>query len=172
MKVEETVSCGFEIKAKPVVMNPSEAVLDNLPFMATSTRISSISGGYPLDYSMTTRKVGRSFNVLQLERAQDLDNLGGNLRGWEKQEIFTLEMRNMSQDTVQRALTNTESKLDGLTQYALAYVEVDQTIKVGMNHRGHTSITYGYLVPYGKTEKIEEVFKSLASAAGVPFLIK
>lgn len=169
---EETVACGFEIKAKPVVMNPSEAVLDKLPFIATSTRISSISGGYPLDYSMTTRKVGRAFNVLQLERAQDLDNLGGNLRGWEKRGNIYFRNEKYSKDPVQRALTNTESKLDGLTQYALAYIEVDQAIKVGMNHRGHTSITYGYLVPYGKTEKIEEVLKSLASSAGVPFLIK
>lgn len=44
----------------------------------TSTRIISLSGGYPIDYSMNTIVPKGTWRVLQLERAQDLDNLGGN----------------------------------------------------------------------------------------------
>lgn len=166
------IKCGFEIKAKKVVINPKECVIDKLPFIMTSTRIASLSGGYNIDYTMTTRRVERPFNVLQLERAQDLDNLGGNLRGWEKRGNIYFKNEQYSSDAVERDIRGTQTKLDGLVQYAFAYFEIDQKTKAGINEREYTNITYGFLVPYGNTADIETVLKSLASSAKVPFLIQ
>lgn len=169
---DTSIKCGFEIKAKPVIINPSEPVIDKLPFIMTSVRVASLSGGYQLDYTLTSRRVDRPFNVFQIERAQDLDNLGGNLRGWERRGNIYFRNEQYSKDPIERDIRGTQSKLDGLVQYALAYVEIGQSNKAGINEREYTNITYAFLVPYGRTEKIEGVFKSLASTAGVPFLIQ
>ena len=169
---DNTIKAGFEIKSKPVIINPSEPVLEKLPFIMTSTRILALSGGYQLDYSAVSRRVDRPFNVFQLERAQDLDNLGGNLRGWEKRGNIYFKNEQYSRNPIERDFKGTQSKLDGLVQYAFAYVEISKSNKAGINGREYTDITYGFLVPYGNTKKIEEVFKSLASSAGVPFLIQ
>lgn len=169
---DTAIKCGFEIKAKPVIINPKECVIDKLPFIMTSTRIVNISGGYQLDYTMTSRKVDAPFNVQQLERAQDLDNLGGNLRGWEQRGNIYFKNEQYSSDLIERDIKGTQSKLDGLVQYALGYVEIEQAVKAGINEREYTNITYGFLVPYGKTKDLEDVLKSLSSSAGVPFLIQ
>lgn len=166
------IKCGFEIKAKTVIINPKECVIDKLPFIMTSTRVFSISGGYMIDHTLTSRRVDRTFNVVQIDRAQDLDNLGGNLRGWEKRGNIYFKNEQYSSNPIERDIKGTQSKLDGLVQYALAFVEVEQAVKAGINEREYTNITYGFLVPYGNTKKIEDVFKSLASSAGVPFLIQ
>lgn len=169
---DNTIKCGFEIKAKPVIINPKECVIDKLPFIMTSTRISNLAGGYQLDYTMTSRRVDRTFNVIQLERAQDLDNLGGNLRGWERRGNIYFKNEQYSKNPIERDIKGTQSKLDGLVQYAFGYFEIEQAVKAGINEREYTNITYGFLVPYGKTKELEDVLKSLASSAEVPFLIQ
>src|SRR5690606_33956395 len=75
-----TTKCGFEIKGKPIIMNPGESMIDDLPFIMTSSRVIALSGGYPIDYSMNSIVPKGTWSVLRLERAQDLDNLGGHLR--------------------------------------------------------------------------------------------
>ena len=164
--------CGFEIKAKPIVLNPSECTLDELPFVMTSTRIKGLSGGYPIDYSMNTIVPVGTWRVQELERAVDLDNLGGNLREWEQKGRFYFQDEKPYRSAVERSLTGTQSRLNGLTQYSDVFVTVEGSNKAGINNKEYTYITYHILVPYGRTTDIEGLFGNLAGAAGVPFEVK
>jgi hypothetical protein len=167
-----TTKCGFEIKGKPIVLNPSECTYDELPFIMTSTRIWSLSGGYPVDYSMNAIVPTGTWRVLQLERAQDLDNLGGNLREWEQKGRFYFQDEKPYRNAVSRSLTGTESRLDGLTQYSDLYVTIENSRKAGMNSKEYTYMTYHLLIPYGRTTQAEELFRGLAGAAGLNFEVK
>ena len=169
---DPTISCGFEIKAKPIVLSASECTLEELPFIMTSTRIENIAGGYPIDYSLNSIVPVGTWAIRQLERAQDLDNLGGHLRGWEQKGRFYFRDEKPYRTVVQRELTGTVSRLDNLTQYSDLFVTIEGANKAGINSKEYTYITYHILVPYGRTTELEKVFKNLAGAAGVPFQVK
>lgn len=172
---EGSTLCGFEIKGKPIMMNPSEAVSDELPFILTSSRIIGLSGGYPVDYSMNSMvPENPSWRVLQLERAQDLDNLGGSpsLKEWEKKGRFYFNNELPYRSAVEREMTNSQSRLDNLTRYSDLYVEIEGSNKAGMNSKEYTYIRYHVMVPFGKTTEMEELFRDLAGAAGVAFEVK
>lgn len=164
------VACGIEIKAKPFVINAENCLIDELPFVVTSTRISNIHGGQIAHESLFT--IGDASNVwavTQLERAQDMDNLGGNLRGLEEKGLFYFENDTVVNGPVGRLMSGTQSKLEGLVQYSDVAISVEKWVPSGMNDRSLTPITYHVLIPYGKSEQIEELFSKLAGAAGVPF---
>ena len=167
-----TISCGFEIKAKPVVLSASECTIEELPFIMTSTRIKSISGGYPVDYSLNSTVPTGTWAILQLERAQDLDNLGGNLRGWEQRGRFYFQNEGSYKKAIDRELTGTQSRLDNLTQYSDLFVTIEKSNKAGINSKEYTYITYHILVPFGRTTALEQTFQALAGSAGVAFEIK
>lgn len=172
------LKCGFEIKAKPVILSSSECTIEDLPFVMTSARIISLSGGYPIDYSLNSIVPVGTWSVLQLERAQDLDNLGGNLRGWEQKGRFYFQNEKPYRTVIERELTGTQTRLDNLTQYSDLFVTIEGSNKAGINDKEYTYITYHILLPYGRTSEygnmteLEETFRNLASAAGVPFEIK
>ena len=176
--VESTVpanldlKCGFEIKAKPVVLSSSECTIEDLPFVMTSARIMSISGGYPIDYSLNSIVPVGTWSIFQLERAQDLDNLGGNLRGWEQKGRFYFQNEKPYRTVIERELTGTQTRLENLTQYSDLFVTIEGSNKAGINDKEYTYITYHILVPYGRTSELEKTFQSLAGAAGVPFEVK
>ena len=172
---EEPVSsgaCGFEIKGKPILLNPSEVIEDNVPFIMSSARVLALSGGYPLDYSLNMIVPENSWTVRQLDRAKDLDNLGGNLKGWEQRGKFYFSNEKPYRDPLARSLTGTYSRLENLVQYSDLYVEVEKHNKAGINDREYTNITYHVLVPFGRTSDMEAVLQKLAGAAGVPFEVK
>lgn len=167
-----TTKCGFEIKGKPIVMNPSECTFDELPFIMTSTRIWALSGGYPVDYSMNAIVPVGTWRVVQLERAIDLDNLGGHLREWEQKGRFYFSDEKPYRDVVTRSLTGTQSRLDGLQQYSDLFVTIENSRKAGINSKEYTYMTYHVLIPYGRTTDAEELFRTLAGAAGLNFEVK
>lgn len=169
---EGTTKCGFEIKGKPIVLNPSECTYDELPFIMTSSRIYSLSGGYPIDYSMNTIVPKGTWRILQLERAIDLDNLGGNLREWEQKGRFYFQNEKPYRSAVERSLTGTQSRLNGLQQYSDVFVTIEGSNKAGINDKEYTYITYHILVPFGRTADLEALFQSLAGAAGLNFEVK
>ena len=170
--VSTDTKCGFEIKAKPIVLNPSEYTLDELPFVMTSTRIISLSGGYPIDYSMNAIVPKGTWRVLQLERAQDLDNLGGNLREWEQKGRFYFLDEKPYRSYVERDLTGSKSRLNGLQQYSDIFFTIEKDNKAGINSKEYSYITYHVLVPYGRTDNMEQLFQKLAGSAGIDFEVK
>lgn len=166
------ISCGIEIKAKPIIMNPGECVLDELPFVATSAKIKSLSGGYPVDFSMNGLQPKGSWRVLQLERNQDLDNLGGHFRDYEQKGRYFFRNELPYRNAVSRHLTGSETRLDGLTQYSDVFIEVNTSHKTGMFDTSNDFVTYHILVPYGRTTAIESLFRDIAGAAGLDFQVK
>jgi hypothetical protein len=170
--VPGTTKCGFEIKGKPIVMNPGESMIDDLPFIMTSSRVISLSGGYPIDYSMNSIVPKGIWSVLQLERAQDLDNLGGNLREWEQKGRFYFLDEKPYRSEISRNLTGSQTRLHGLTQYSDVSVTIEKDNKAGINDKEYSYLTYHILVPFGRTTDLEEVFRSLAGAAGLDFEVK
>ena len=156
----------------PDGINPSEYTLDELPFVMTSTRIISLSGGYPIDYSMNSIVPKGTWRVLQLERAQDLDNLGGNLREWEQKGRFYFLDEKPYRSYVERDLTGSKSRLNGLQQYSDIYFTIEKDNKAGINNKEYTYITYHVLVPFGRTDSMELLFQKLAGSAGVDFEVK
>lgn len=169
---EGTTKCGFEIKGKPIIMNPSECTYDELPFIATSSKIISLSGGYPIDYSYNSIVPKGTWRVLELDRARDLDNLGGNLREWEQKGRFYFKNEKPFRSAVERSLTGSESRLDGLTQYSQLSLTIEGENKAGMNSKEYKYISYKVLVPFGRTTKLEELFRNVAGAAGLNFEVK
>jgi len=168
--VEGEALCGIEIKAKPFVINAQDCLVDELPFIVTSTRITNIHFGQIAYDSVFTKGDGSvKFNILQLERAQDLDNLGGNLRGLEEKGLFYFDDKTVVNGATGRALTGTQTRLEGLVQYSDVAVSVEKWNPSGMNDKSLTAITYHILIPYGNTSEVEELFSKLAGAAGVPF---
>jgi hypothetical protein len=165
-------NCGFEIKGKPIVLNPSECTYDELPFIMTSSRVVSISGGYPIDYSMNTIVPKGTWRIFQLERAIDLDNLGGNLREWEQKGRFYFQDEKPYRSVVERSLTGTQSRLNGLEQYSDVFVTIEGSNKAGINDKEYSYLTYHILVPYGRTTQLEALFQNLAGAAGLNFEVK
>lgn len=166
--------CGIEIKGKPVVLNANDVSYDELPFIMTSARIISVSGGYHVDYSMNAMAPATpSFRVLQLDRARDLDNLGGSsLKEWEQKGRFYFQNEKPYRSQVERLLTGTQSRLSGLTQYSDLFVTIEKSNKSGIEDRSYTSMSYHVLVPFGRTTEMEVLLRELAGAAGVPFEIK
>lgn len=164
-----SVKCGFEIKSKPIILNAPEIISEDVPFIATSTRIENLSGGYPLDYSLNSFVPENQWSLTQLSRAKDMDNLGGNLRHWEKQGLFYFRETPQGANGIERELTNTQSLLDGLSQYGAVYFGVNKDNRAGINSREHVGITYTILAPIGRLQSLADYFKKLASASGVPF---
>lgn len=159
------VSCGFEIKAKPFIINPSEELSNKLPFMATSMRITSVSGGYAMDYSLSYKKPS-IVNVLVLDRAQDLDNLGGHLRDFEKRGQYYFTGEPYDEYLIGREFRGTKSKLKGLEQYADISITIHELKPHSMNKATPKAMTYHVLVPVGKTAELEALFTSIAGEAG------
>ena len=167
-----TTKCGFEIKGKPIVMNPGEVFIDELPFVMTSSRIITASGGYPVDYSMNSMVPSGTWSVVPLQRAQDLDNLGGNLRQWEQKGRFYFNDEKPYRSAIDREITGSQTRLKGLTQYSDLFLTIEKDNKAGINDKEYTYITYHVLVPFGKTTDLEELFRNLAGAAGLDFEVK
>lgn len=168
----EDVLCGFEIRAKPIVFSGSDCAYDDLPFIMTSTRITTLAGGYPTDYSINGIVPDGLWAIRQISRAQDLDNLGGNLRGWEKRGNYYFEDTPPYDSKISRELTGTHTRLKNLVQYSDLYFTIERKKHVSYEARSYETITYHVLVPYGRTAQIEELFKKFAGSANVPFETK
>lgn len=165
---EEGSVCGIYIKAKPVVINAQgECLIDELPFMATSMRVKP-AGGYITNTYLNAPIVNRPFATLQVERGQDLDNLGGNIRGFERQGRYYFQNEKYMCDVYGRTVLGLENQLDGLTRYSFYSFQIDKT-KHAQSFGGKVleSIVYHMITPSGKSDGVEKLLQTIAGAAGV-----
>lgn len=171
-KPESTV-CGFEIKGKPILLNPSDCLEDEVPFIMSSTRISSIFGGHSLDgYSMNTlQPEDPSFSIVRLGTAKDLDNLGANLKDWVKKGTFYFSDTVPAKSNSEKFFVGTEG-LENLTQYSVASVSVERPNHAGIDSKEYSKLSYKIFIPFGRTKDTEDLLRKLAGAAGVPFTVK
>lgn len=169
----EATLCGFEIKGKPMLLNPSDCLEEDVPFILSSTRIISISGGHSLDgYSMNSLQPDQpSFRVMQLEKAKDLDNLGSNLKGWVKRGQFYFSDVVPAQGNAEKVFVG-GTGLDNLTQYSVASISIERPNHAGIDSKEYSKLSYKVFIPFGRTDDTEALLRELAAAAGVPFEVK
>lgn len=170
----EGLKCGIRITGKPIIMNTDdEGLRDSIPFIATSIRVNAVSG-YVLSDVMSlnspTLRSDARFKVRKVSNALDLDNLGGNMKLFERAgNAYFLNEEYMLNNVYGRYVTGTESLLEGLTQYNTYSFEIlTQNHAQGLGGFAHDSIVYHMMVPTGRSAEIEQLHKALAGVAQVP----
>lgn len=161
--------CGIHIKAKPVIVNAlGECLIDELPFVATSMRVKP-AGGYITNMYLNNPVVNRPFATLQVGFAKDLDNLGGNMRGFEKQGRYYFQNESYDKNIYTRASLGLENQLEGLTQYTTYAFEVNRMKHAqGFGGMVNESIVYHMIAPAGQSQDVEALLNTIAGSAGVP----
>ena len=166
----QNVECGIVIKGLPIILNSDdEGLRDNLPFIATSTRIQAVSG-YAEDFYLNKPVLRSRFQVRKTSEAKDLDNLGGNLKIFERAgDAYFLNQTYMKDNLIGRKLLGTESQLYGLTQYNDYAFEINKLGHAqGLSGKANESIVYHIFAPVGKAKDVEQLHKAIAGASGVP----
>jgi len=162
----ETAEMGIRVKGKEFIMSGSEQFRDDMPFIATSTRL-SIAGGQPTMVAESWN-TNLPFAVKVMGIASDPEALGGHLREWEDRArvYFDGDFRLEGNNYGKWALGQ-ETRLKGLAQYIDYALTVD--VKKHYQYLPHASekITYHVLVELGRHEAVEQLLNNLAAAAGL-----
>lgn len=163
--------CGIHVKGKPVVMNADgECLIDELPFIATSMRVKA-AGGFILDNYLNTATWNNPIAITQVSRATDMDNLGGNMRSFERQGNYYFLNESYYKDVYTRSLLGTENTLGGLRQYNFFSFQVD-SYKQAQSMGGYAldTINYHMIAPVDESTAVENLLTTIAAGAGVPVL--
>ena len=166
----QNVQCGIVIKGLPIILNSDdEGLRDSLPFIATSTRLQAVSG-YAEDFYLNKPVLRSGIQVRKTSDAMDLDNLGGNLKIFERAgDAYFLNQTYMKDNLIGRKLLGTESQLYGLTQYNDYVFEINKVGHAqGLSGKASESIVYHIFAPVGKSKDVEQLHKAIAGGAGVP----
>jgi hypothetical protein len=162
----ETAKMGIKFKGKEFVMSGNEQFRDDMPFIATSTRL-KVAGGQPTMVAESWN-TNLPFAVKVLNIASDPEALGGHLRDFEDRArmYFDGEAR-LEGNNYGKWILGQETRLKGLAQYVDYALTVD--VKKHYQYLPHASekITYHVLVELGRHEAIEDVLNKLATAAGL-----
>ena len=159
---------GIKVTGKEFVVDPSEALIDEVQFYETSVRLES-AGGYLTEPNASFQEYNSRFNVVMLERAEDRDHLGYNFRVFEdmSRTYFDGSQRHHG-NLFAKAVLGEESVLKNRSQY------VDYTIVVGktnyaqeMSGREDTAIAYHIIAEVGLHQDVEDLVNGLAAAAGL-----
>lgn len=170
----ETALMGIKIEGKETVQVPGEYLRDGVPFIDTSVRVSVAGGFRSSSYMSFTEGTGDRFPVKVLQRAEDLENLGGNL--WELEDrsftYFQGYDRHRNADGHQneyiKALLGEESVLKGNAQYITYVLTVQpKSHSQGFASKLEETFNYTIFVEVGKQEEVETLLNSLAEAAGL-----
>lgn len=165
---------GIKIEGKETVQLPGEYLRDGVPFIDTSVRVSVAGGFRSSSYMSFTEGSGDRFAVKVLQRAEDLENLGGNL--WELEDrsftYFQGYDRHRNADGHQneyiKALLGEESVLKGNAQY-ITYVLTVQPKSHSQGFASQLEETFNYtiFVEVGKQAGVEALLNALATEAGI-----
>jgi len=159
---------GIRVKAKPFVLSGDEEYRDDMPFYATSTRI-SIAGGEPTFVNESfVSGVGR-FAVKLINLAEEPEALGGMMRDFEDRSRRYFEgTERLYGNNYGKWQMGQETRLKGLAQYVDYALTV--SVKTPVQHIGESDqrITYIARVEVGKHQAVETLFNKLAAAAGLP----
>ena len=160
---------GIRLTGKPFILSPEEYLYDEMPFYETSVEI-KVAGGYVEEPNWSFEPVYSDiFAVKVLDRKQDRDHLGAQLKFQEdmSRTYFDGTQRHRG-NNVAKALLGEESVLENRTQYVAYLVEVgDNGYSQGLGRTSDTAITYTLWAPVGRHFALENLVNSLASAAGL-----
>lgn len=162
-----TAKMGIKFKGKEFTMSGNEQFRDDMPFIATSTKL-ALAGGQP---SMIAESWNSNlpYAVKVLSIASDPEALGGHLRDYEDRArvYFDGEAR-LEGNNYGKWILGQETRLKGLAQYVDYVLTVD--VKKHYQYLPHASekIAYHFLVEVGRNQALETLLNKLATAAGLP----
>jgi len=159
---------GIRFRGKPFTMSGSEEYRDDMPFYATSTRI-SVAGGQATYIAENWESSKFPFKVKVLSIAADPEALGGYLYNREDQARYNLDgVERFVGNNYGKWLWGQESRLRGLAQY----IQYTITIRPQFYYKllPHSSIktNLNIIVEVGRQTAVETLLAQLASAAGLP----
>lgn len=159
---------GIKITGKDFIMSGSEEYRDDMPFYATSTRI-SIAGGYTTMISENFIAGTGRYAVKMLSIAEEPEAYGGMLRDQEERSrIYFDGTRRLEGNNYGKWAMGQETRLKGLAQYVDYALTVNIKTPVMNLGASNEKITYIVRVEVGYHQEVEKLFNSLASAAGLP----
>src|SRR5690606_20383631 len=98
----------------------------------------------------------------------DLDNLGGDMRSFERQGRFYFQNESYFGNVYARGILGLENQLEGLTQYSTYAFQVDRNKQAqGFGQYALESIVYHMIVPVGRSSEVENLLNTIAGGAGV-----
>lgn len=158
---------GIKITGKDFIMSGSEEYRDDMPFYATSTRI-SIAGGYTTMISENFIAGTGRYAVKMLSIAEEPEAYGGMLRDQEERSrIYFDGTRRLEGNNYGKFVMGQETRLKGLAQYVDYALTVNVKTPVMNLGTSNEKITYIVRVEVGYHQEVEKLFNSLASAAGL-----
>lgn len=159
---------GIRFRGKEFILSGTEEYRDDMPFYATSTRI-SVAGGMQNFVSESWEQVEQPFKVKILSIASEPEALGGHL--WEREDqsnFYFSGMPRLEGNNYGKFLWGMETRLKGLQNY----VQYSLTVfpKKYYQYTPHSSekICYNVIVELGRHEAVENLLNALASSAGLP----
>jgi hypothetical protein len=159
---------GIKITGKDFIMSGSEEYRDDMPFYATSTRI-SIAGGYTTMISENFIAGTGRFAVKMLSIAEEPEAYGGMLRDQEERSrIYFDGTHRLEGNNYGKWAMGQETRLKGLAQYVDYALTVNIKTPVMNLGTSNDKITYIVRVEVGYHQAVEALFNSLATAAGLP----
>jgi hypothetical protein len=163
----QTAKMGIKFKGKEFVMSGNEQFRDDMPFLATSTRL-KIAGGQPT-FIAESWNATAPFAVKVLSIASDPEALGGHLWDYEDRArvYFDGEVR-LEGNNYGKWIFGQETRLKGLAQYVDYVLTVD--VKKHYQYLPHASerIAYHVYCEVGRHEAVESLLNKLATEAGIP----
>lgn len=165
----ETSMMGIRLTGKPFNMKPTEDTRDQIPFYETSTRI-QVSGGYAEETSNSFDPIFNDiFKVKRLSRAQDRDNLGWHLLGWEEASRYYFDGEVRKKDNLfAKAVYGQESVLKFDAQYVSYEVTIhDSRYSQSAGQTSDMGTTYVIWAEFGRHKDLENYLNSLAQRAGL-----
>jgi len=160
---------GIRLVGKPFNFTPTEATRDQVPFYETSVRIEA-AGGYIEEVTNSfDPQYSKNFNVKRLSRAQDRDNLGAHLLGWEEASMYYFDGQTRHKNNLfAKGVFGEESVLKYTAQYCSYEITVhDGRPSQGVGRHSDMSTTYIVWAEVGRHTALEAYVNSLAAAAGL-----
>lgn len=167
---DENAKMGIRIIGKPFILDPSEPLRDQVPFMETSVRI-KVAGGYIEEPNWSNEPVYENglFKLKLLSRAEDRDHLGGNLKYKEDMAmVYFNGIPRHRNNLVAKALLGEESVLDNRKQYVdYTIVIKDNKYSQGVGQTSNMTLSYIVHAEVGKHTSLESMVNKLAAKAGL-----
>lgn len=166
---DEDALMGIKIKGKPFDIVPTEAMKDQLRFYETSTRVEA-AGGYIMEVNESfADQYTENFVVTRLKRAQDRDNLGAHLLGWEEASMAYFDGSVRHKDNLYaKQVLGEESVLDFRKQYVQYAITIhDSKYSQGVGRSSDMGTTYNVWAELGKETALDTYIDALATELGI-----
>lgn len=160
---------GIKITGKPIIQRPEDIVRDQIPYYETSARI-MVAGGYAEEVNLSTFVNFDPFAIKQLGWAQDRDNLGWHLLGWEEASRVYFEGTFRHKNNMYaRQVLGEASVLNFSAQYVGFEITImDRKFSQGVGHTSNIGTSYTVWAEVGFHQDLQALVNQLAAKVGIP----